>query len=661
MKGMIVEHPRLVGFYLAAVVVALPHALRLPLWLTLFFVCMVSWRFLHEHYSWYLPGRLLLFFVSLLLAAAVYKHYGYLFGRDPGVAMLFSLIALKFVEQRSEREANLTIILLYLLASSAFLYSQSIWLGVYLVLAVVATTAALMRLNSDAALPFARTFKQVATLMVLALPLAMMIYVLFPRIQGSLWGLPSDAQAGVTGLSEIMRPGAITKLSQSDAIAFRVEFVGQRPTNRELYWRSLVLWESDGRLWTRGRDENSAALKFTGRGQPYRYTVTLEPTNMRFLFALDLPASLPPDTRLLPGFVLQYKNPVKDRRRYQMTSYTEYNTGGLSPALWQRALQLPGTLSPRVRQLAQQWRDTAPDSLGIAQQAMRYFNREEFVYTLKPPLMRRDPVDEFLFTYRRGFCEHFAAAFVTLMRAAGVPARVVAGYQGGEYNATGNYFIVRQADAHAWAEIWVAGRGWVRADPTAAVAPERIELGIDAVRQLEAQGTPAGSLPTDDVRRLIAPGWLVRSWLRSRLMWDSLNLGWYKWTADYDLARQARLLEALGLGISSELGLGIGVAVSILLFVFVMALLLMRQRRRLDPIQEIYLRFCKKLAGAGLTRAPHEGAMGFSWRVVAALPLTAKQVEHITRLYVHLRYGQLRGNRPLLEFKQQVMRFKPGN
>ncbi len=661
MKGLIVEHPRLAGFYLAAVVVALPHALRLPLWLTLFFICMVIWRFLHEHYSWYLPGRLLLFLVSLLLAAAIYKHHGYLFGRDPGVAMLFGLIALKFVEQRSEREANLTIMLLYLLAASAFLYSQSIWLGVYLVLAVVTTTAALMRLNSDATLPFTRAFKQVATLMALALPLALVIYVLFPRIQGSLWGLPSDSQTAVTGLSEIMRPGAITELSQSDAIAFRAEFVGQRPTNRELYWRAFVFWKSDGRLWTRGRDDKPTALKFTSRGRPYRYTVTLEPTNKRFLIALDLPASNPHDTRLLPGFVLQFKDPVKDRRRYTLTSYTEYNTGRLSPAMRKRALQLPDTISPRVRQLARQWRDTTPDSLGIAQQAMRYFIREKFVYTLKPPLMRRDPVDEFLFTYRRGFCEHFAAAFVTLMRIAGVPARVVAGYQGGEYNATGNYFIVRQADAHAWGEIWVAGRGWVRMDPTAAVAPERIELGIDAVRQLEAHGTPAGSLAADDVRRLIAPGWLVRSWLRTRLMWDALNLGWYKWTADYDLTRQARLLKALGLGISSELGLGIGVAASILLFGFVLALLLLRQRRRLDPIQEIYLRFCKKLAGAGLTRAPHEGAMRFSWRVASALPLAARQVEHITRLYVHLRYGQLRGHRPLLEFKQQVIRFKPGN
>jgi hypothetical protein len=270
-----------------------------------------------------------------------------------------------------------------------------------------------------------------------------------------------------------------------------------------------------------------------------------------------------------------------------------------------------------------------------------------------------DPVDEFLFSTRRGFCGHFASAFVTLMRTAGVPSRVVAGYLGGEYDPAGDYWIVRQEDAHAWAEIWTPSRGWVRIDPTAAVAPERLEFGIDGVRTLALRGVQLGRLPADAVRKLIELGWLRSSWQYTRLYWDAANLSWHRWVVDYDRQRQQQLLHGLRLP-----SLAWHSMLVILLLVTLCALLALgamtRRPSRPDSAQRVYRRFCRKLERIHLRRAPAEGALAFSRRVAVARPDLKPALDDITGLYLQLRYADLSAAVGMRAFRRAVRQFRPG-
>lgn len=635
----------------------LPHALRFPLWVVFAVAGLFAWRYAGLHHGWYQPPRILRIVLALLLAAAVFKEFGTLLGRDAGMAMLAGLTGLKFLEARSLRDYMLTVFLLYLLIAGDFLYSQSLAHGAYMILAATLCTATMVRLNLRQTRTPRFSLGLAGGMMLKALPLMLIIYLFFPRIQGGLWGLPADAYSGLTGLSERMSPGSINLLSQSTEPAFRVEFEGARPANRDLYWRAIVMWDTDGREWEPGNPLPLESGPTQLAGDINRYTITLEPHNKYWLVALDRPASIPSGARQLSGYLLRHRSRVYKRLRYDLVSRAISRPNSLSPVIRQRALALPPGLSGRVRSLAQKWRRRAQTDRDVAHAALKYFHDEEFIYTLQPPLLGADPVDEFLFSTRRGFCEHYAAAFVTLMRAAGVPARVVTGFQGGEYNPTGNYMIVRQSDAHAWAEVWLAGKGWVRMDPTAAIAPERVEFGIDAVRRLRSQGLPLGGLAPDILMRAIQLDFFANAWNRSRLLWDAVNLEWYRWVADYDWARQERLLNALGFYAPTWLGMFAGLAGAVVVIVFALAWFMRLRRGPVDPVLVAYLKFCRKLEKAGLQRRPAEGPKDFAQRSMQKLPAAEEQIQTITALYTKLRYGD--GPNELLdEMKKKIWEFK---
>jgi protein-glutamine gamma-glutamyltransferase len=355
---------------------------------------------------------------------------------------------------------------------------------------------------------------------------------------------------------------------------------------------------------------------------------------------------------------LVHREPIRERLNYTLTSYTRYNTGAIEAEDRDQALRLPVNISPRTRTLAERWRREYGNPLSVAQAALDYFHRENFIYTLNPPLLGDNPVDDFLFTTRRGFCEHFAAAFVTLMRAAGIPSRVVVGYLGGEFNTAGNYLIVRQSDAHAWAEIWTMERGWMRVDPTGAVAPERIELGVEAVRRLEQQGIGLGSLPEEAVRRVMELGWFAHVARQARWYWDLTNMTWYRWVVDYGKERQERFLSSLGLDDISWSQLASLLFAGALLIMLGYALLLLRPKKSVDPALALYLRFCRRLARAGLVRAPHEGATDFAQRCARLRPDLQSRLEAITERYVRARYGAPTDADELRALKRDVAAFR---
>ena len=658
MNPPITGRPVLHSMMAAGACAVAPHALELPLWIIAVFAIGAAWRYACEALQWYRPGRLVRLTLMLLVIMAVFRQYHTLLGRDPGMALLITLLGLKFLELRTQRDFVVSLFVFYLVILGGFLYSQSMWLGAWALVAVAACTAALMHLTQPAGMDLSRRLRLSGVMLAKALPLMVIVYLLFPRISGTLWGLPADAHGGLTGMPDMIQPGSIRSLSESSEIAFRVRFDGAPPPSRELYWRGLVLTETDGHGWRRGTVRPGKEVSFVPLAGAVRYEVTLEPSNKPWLLALDLPATRPRGARYLADFTVEHREPVRERLTYTLTSYTRHNTGAIETEDREQALRLPVNVSGRTRILAERWRRENGNPLSVAQAALDFFHRENFIYTLNPPLLGDNPVDDFLFTARRGFCEHFAAAFVTLMRAAGIPSRVVVGYQGGELNTAGNYLIVRQSDAHAWAEIWTAERGWVRVDPTGAVAPERIELGQEAVQRLEQQGIGLGSLPAEAVRRVMQLGWFGFVARHARWYWDLTNMTWYRWVVDYGKERQERFLASLGLDDISWNRLTSLLFAGALLIALGYAALLLRPKKSVDPAHALYLRFCRRLARAGLARAPHEGAVDFAQRCGRFRPELKTRLDVITDLYVRARYGERAGVEALRALKREVAAFR---
>jgi len=640
---------------IAALAAYLPLASEVPVWVSAVFIAGAGWRYAAAHRLIVRPGRGLRLIAVLVVIGATYRHYGALLGRDPGVALLLALTGLKLLELRSRRDYLLSALLLYLVLLGGFLYGQTLALGIYGLAAAGLITAALLQLGRHAPLGARATLRISAMLLVQALPIMLVLYFLFPRLSGALWGMPAPDASGRTGMSEVMRPGSVQRLVESAEPAFRASMVGPPPPPAALYWRGLVLWDTDGETWRAGLPPLGADTALVPRAAPVRYQIVLEPHDNNWLYALDLPAQAPSDARLVPGHVLLRRQPLHERFSYEVVSYPQYQTGTLAELERARALRLPRATSERVRALADGWRAAAQGADDVVRAALNHFRTEPFVYTLNPPLLGRDPVDAFLFETRRGFCEHYASAFVTLMRAAGIPSRVVAGYQGGQYNPAGNYFIVRQADAHAWAEVWLPGRGWQRVDPTAAVAPERIEHGIDGVRRLQAQGVNANTLTAEMLQRLVALGWFEHAWLRTRLVWDYANLSWYRWVSGYDDARRAQLLARLRLSDHALLAMVLGVGVCVVVY----ALYHGRRREPHDPAARAYARFCRKCAAIGVARLPAEGPLAFAERCRQVRPDLAAAVADITRHYIALRYASAPARDHLPALTRAVRDFAP--
>lgn len=636
----------LIGAYL---LVAAPHAPRVPWWLAFLAATLVGWRVYLARTRLPLPHRLILVVVVLGTTAGVYLFYGTIFGRDAGVALLLVMIALKLLETRTTRDAMLVIFLTYFLIITNFLYSQTILTALYMLGCVWVVTATMIGIHYIRPPDSLRhRLRTAAVMLAQSTPLMLVLFVLFPRIQGPLWGMPSDARGTSTGLSDTMSPGTLSKLTLSEAVAFRVAFKATIPPVKLMYWRGPVLWDYDGRTWHAPQNVYGQQ-EYNAQYYPVAYTVTVEPHGKSWLFALDLPGVVPAHATVTSDLQLISARPVTNRVRYEMVSFLQYNYGlDERPAALERARELPREYNPRTIALAQELRRTYRTDEAIVQAVLKMFHDQGYSYTLAPPLLGIHSVDEFLFETKSGFCEHYSSAFAVVVRAAGIPARIVTGYLGGELNPIGDYLIVRQADAHAWTEVWLKGQGWVRVDPTAAVAPARIEQGISA-----AVGT-ATALPL-----LMRGDYPVLRELR--LTWDSIANTWNQWVLGYTPERQRSLLQRVGFDDATWRTLAALLLICTAIVTLVLALVTLRKLRvRVrDPVKLAYNAFCEKLRARGLPPATSEGPINYVERVTKARPDLSDIARRITALYVHLRYGGDSDARDVSVLQQLAKDFKP--
>ena len=629
------------------VAVLAPHVARIPAWASAAVAAMLLWRGWLAWRGAALPSKWLLIPLTVLGTIGVVLTYGPALGRDAAVALLAIMLGLKVLEVKVPRDATVAVCLGFFLIITNFLYSQTIPTALFMVTVMAWLTATLVALQDrNRTLRPWQALYTAATLMLQAAPLTIALFLLFPRIQGPVFGFPQATSAGVSGLSDSMSPGSLSLLGLSDEVAFRVRFASPPPAPQGLYWRGPVLWDFDGRTWTTGDATTTATggVHHQSSSRVVRYAVTLEPHYTRWVFAIDLPTAAPPNAVLTNDYQLLSTRPIRNRLRYDVSSQLDYRYGlDEQPALLRRALQVPRGYNPKSLELARQIRQRSSTDADVARNVLDVFRSQPFFYTLVPPELGRDSVDEFLFLTRRGFCEHYASSFAFLMRAAGVPARVVVGYQGGEMNPLGDYMIVRQSEAHAWAEVWLPNEGWVRVDPTAAVSPARIQAGI-------AAAVPAGEPLPISVRG----NWQLLN--RIRFTWDAMANFWNQWVLGYSPDRQIKLFTDAGLRTPTWQTLTVLLMSVAGAVVGVVALLVLRQLLlvRPDPIVRVWSAFCRKLAKRGTRRRPDEGPRDFAQRAAAEHPALESRIRAIVDLYISVRYAGHRGDADARRLRQLV-------
>jgi transglutaminase-like putative cysteine protease len=620
---------------LAVTFVVVPHFEHLVWWATSVLVLLLIWRAFLTVTQRPIPSRLLMLPLLLAASVAVYLQYRTVLGQQAGVTFLLLLMALKLLEMRARRDIFVVIFLSFFILLTQFLNSQEIHVAAMALLAVTALFFVLISVNLDETdLPAGRKFKMVGLTLLKAIPLTAVLFVLFPRISGPLWGTPGDVAAGNTGLSNSMSPGSISRLVESTEIVFRVKFDGAAPTNDKLYWRGPVFGIFSGRTWVplQGRLGEAPAVAIQGDARSVvSYTMTLEPNNRDWLFALEAPVTPPVmsefRTRFTPEMQIVANELVRQRLRYAMSSYTSYRfNANASEAERRNWLQLPPTYNPRTLQLADEIRSRSGSDADRVRATLEHLRRGGYEYTLSPPRLGRNSIDEFLFDTRQGYCEHYSSAFVFLMRALDVPARVVTGYQGGEFNPVDGFLTIRQSDAHAWSEVWLRGRGWVRVDPTAVVAPLRIDQGASEIARRSGIALPGASSST---------------WLRSiRFNWEAVQNSWNQWVLSYSQERQRDLIGLLGMTPNWE-SLALVLAVVVTIMLALMAVLSLRTRTERDPLGEAFRVLRDRLERAGVRTAEHLGPRALYARSKRTLvPSDAKRARKLLSRIERMRYSR---------------------
>ncbi len=660
----------------AALLFTLPPMFgSLAAWVPCLFLVTLAMKFWMEPKGYRLRFAPLKLILAALALGAIFFSYGSLKGIEPGVSLLVVLMSLKILEAHTAREFQVMVMMAWVLCLCGFFLSQDFAIALCLLVAFALLLAALVQFHRGSSPgvfwpPLGATCK----LLVQAVPLVVLLFFLFPRINTGFRFDFRDVLSAASGFSDRLSPGSIASLANSSDIAFRAEFPESksRPPG-PMYWRGVVMWRCEGMEWrapytpasiahssslgasSARRTEFARALPVQSRGgKAIRQRITLAPHGAHWMFALDRPFEEPPGTTLANGNYLWSVQPIRKPRRYEVVSSLESTGKELQPRERKAALELPKSISPAVRELAQSWTTQDSDPRATVNNALQFFRTHGFRYSLSPGEYKKNDLDQFLFHRRVGFCEHYAASFATLMRLAGIPARVVVGYLGGEYNDLGRFFLVRQADTHAWCEVWLPDSGWTRVDPTSIVAPGRASLDLNSFLD---RRIASGEMET---RRNAFVTQLARLaiFTNIRLAWETLNYEWDTRILGFDADVQEALLAAAGIASSGPFFAiaQILVVVAALLIIYTCWMQL-RTRSRTDRVKALYERFCRKLTRLGVRRDPWEGPSDFSRRAAQLLPNESQRIQDISNTYIALRYSAKSATIVRDTFAKQVSAF----
>ena len=635
---------------LALAVAMAPLVLQLPWWAVGW--CAVSWGYLlfRDGRGWPVASRGVRLAIFIVGMTAVLMFAGLRFDGGDFIALLAVMAGIKPLEIRSRRDSMVTVFLAYFLTITSLFVFENLSMTLYLFVSVWTTTGVLIHVN-DPTGAIGRQLKLSARLILVAVPLMVLLFLLFPRLSGSFWGSPLAKQSR-SGFSSSMRIGDVSRLVLVDEPAFWVTFDSPVPDADRLYWRGIVFQRFDGSGWyPDSRPETRPGS--VGGTDLSRYTVILEPHGQRYLFALDLPVTAHPVATIMDDHTLTARRPIWQRFHYGAASFLDaLQNSADGPG--EAYLQLPPHRNPKSAALGSRWARTQAGPEAVVAAAMAFFKEKGFSYTLRPDRSGIHAVDDFLFVSRKGFCEHFATAFTVLMRAAGVPTRIVGGYQGGRWNALGDFLTVRHSDAHVWCEVWQEGQGWVRVDPTFAVAPDRIDAGIERALAGEALLWFLDRSRVDLLSRLTDT---------VRQTWEAVNTRWDLWFMGFSAEDQIALLRRIGIFAGRRSGWLMFMALPPLFIAGVILLGGMRKKETPksfeDNVLKIYGRFLDKMARAGIPKASHQGPMDYGRLVMDRHPALERDVDGIIGCYIGLRYGHECDADALKAFRLRVRRFNP--
>lgn len=626
-----------------------PHIARIPLWLALLFPGAMVLRLASAFMGWPLPRGVWLTLPTALSAAGIVYTVRPFFGGPGALSLFTAMLALKLFETGTRRDRIILVLAGFVLIATRFIYGETPATGLWMVGLTVLFTCLLAGYAEGA--EKRRTFENVKTAVVIVLqgiPLAVVLFIAFPRT-----GMPlfvfGGGKGATTGLSGEMSPGSISALAVSDALVFRAEFDGMAPPATELYWRGPVFDSFDGRTWRSSGKKNNPPENLRNYKRMLGMTIIPIAETVRYITPLDLPAIPGAGLKLMGDRTAEPKEgmaSITEGTGFEFRSAISAVTGPPDEETRGRNLALPGDTSPRVLNLGRSFGPPGPEA---AARALAFFREGEFVYTLNPPLLGDDHVDEFLFGTKKGFCEHYASALTVLLRAAGVPARVVTGYMGGEYNPYAENYMVEERHAHAWVEAWLTGGGWTRLDPTAAVSPARLTNAINYENSLMAGQVGYDQPPVEGAINL-------------RYAVHSLRFLWNDWVVGFGPARQRRLFGALGMGRLEGAAMLLAGVLFLPLFYTVArtGVKYIRKRRGADPLEKGWGAFNRKMARAGFEKRGDEPPLAYGSRLSRAMPEDAKKLLSITRKYTRLKYGRTKSVNDVAEFVDEVERLTPG-
>lgn len=624
---MTLSRRQLAALLLVQAAVVLPHASRLPGAALLVWALIVFWYFQIWRQRWSLPGGWVKLALVVISLAALALHYDGFLALEAQIAVVVCGLSLKLLELKSRRDVWIVLAIAYFLVAGQFLFEQQM---IWLLVSALQLCALLMlhqQLHATTA-SWGGSLRRAMLLLLQSLPILVFLFLLFPRM-GPLWSVPLPGSNAVTGLSDEMSPGDVARLSRSGALAFRAEFDAVLPMPSQLYWRGLVLEYFDGRRWSRHPVPAGEWQPRRPAGDALSYSLTLEPGVHAWVPALS-------------GSYIERNDMELDRRgqwlpdqvltgRLHYRARADFSRPAADPVLSERERRLnlytPPRANPRSKALADSWRQSIADPEQRVSAVLQWWRQQPLVYTLNPPLLGQHSVDEFLFDSQRGFCEHFAGAMAFLLRSAGVPARIVLGYQGGERNPLNSTLLVHQSDAHAWLEYWTTAGGWQRLDPTALLVPARIEQGAGEVLSAE--------------RGYLSDGINLRRfrWANQMRFWmDSLEYNWARWVLNFDQEDQWQILRNWEQWKLPPLHWLLGVFAGIGLIVSL--IIRYRERSRLHPLEHHYERLTAPLRRAGLQRRAGETPRQFARRVRAVLPEHGEWIDGLTGQFERARYGQ---------------------